>query len=60
MYGSFQRIKPCQGQSQWGGSSFWSVLLEAAEGEECRSKVRLGLMRFGGKNLSYEIFKVAV
>jgi hypothetical protein len=37
-----------------------SVLLEAAEGEEHRQRVKLCLKRFWGKTLSYKKFKVAV
>ena len=43
-----------------GVSSFLSVLLEAAEGEECRWKARLCLTSFWGKTLSYKKFKIAV
>jgi hypothetical protein len=36
-----------------------SVLFEAAEGEEQRWRVRLGLMKYRVKTLSYEILRVA-
>lgn len=36
-----------------GVSSLLSILLEAAEGEECRWRERLCLMRFWGKTLFY-------
>lgn len=40
-----------RGQPWHGVSSFLSVLLEAAEGEECRWRVRLCLMRDSGVKL---------
>jgi hypothetical protein len=44
----------------WCVSSFLLVLLEAVEGEERRQKVRLCLMRYWGKTLSYKKFKVGI
>jgi hypothetical protein len=64
---SFTRIsvppghKNCRGPAPaWSVSSFFLVLLEAAEGEEHMKRVRLCLTGFWGKTLSYKKFRVAV
>jgi hypothetical protein len=44
----------------WDVSSFWSIILEAAEGKEHRLRLRFCLTSFWGKTLYYKTFKGAV